>query len=283
MGHQGALDKWFGSSGRVYLRWVTWHLWTPLFYDFSFGGCFWNIGVLDQQLHKSPVSIQELLRSLLGIPPHVIGPRNQGITKVGSRKTRDVLPLEKSLPRNTALSSEWFVIEIVAETILNKCSWKSEMHSNEYCNFKHVWVTWHVWTPLFFDLSFWSCFCHIAVCTNTYVIFLIGTRVVAIAVEYLAAGHWITKSSNQTYGFPNSNDVSFVEKALPGQIGLSPGWFLIWMWWIPTRLRSTSHFRYTWPLEPNNPSSVPQCPISHIPDRWTHITLPVSLNVWYSI
>ena len=51
----------------------------------------------------------------------------------------------------------------------------------------------------------------------------IGTRVVAIALEYFAAGHWITKSSNQTYGFPNSNDVSFVEKALPGQIGLSPG------------------------------------------------------------
>ena len=50
---------------------------------------------------------------------------------------------------------------------------------------------------------------------------LIRTRVVAIALEYLAAGHWITKSSNQKSGFPNSRDVSFVEGALPGQIGTS--------------------------------------------------------------
>ena len=138
---------------------------------FVIWGLFLKHWVLDKQLHKSPLSIQELLRSLLGIPPHVIGPQNQGIAKVGYRKAREVLPIEKPLPRNTALSSEWFVIEIVAETILNRCTWKSEMHSNEYCNFKHVWVTWHVWTPLFFDFSFWSCFWNIAVCTNTYVNF----------------------------------------------------------------------------------------------------------------
>ena len=40
-----------------------------------------------------------------------------------------------------------------------------------------------------------------------------------------------------------------------------------------------SHLRYTRPPEPNNPSYVPQCPISPLPDHWSQAIPTLSLNV----